>query len=198
MPGLDDIASLQSVVTKNRIYYCNGGSSFHINKPSRLHYFYTDGSTDVKGCAGRTFIQFTSRHEQQYFALSPDEKWIYMVGIGNSPVVMRFSVDGNEPAQPFIGKVEGSGNRISFVPGSDNASFNNPTGIDCDSSGRIYVADHNNNRLQVYSPEGNFLKTIPISGVTGVQVHKKTGAIYLLHTTVIQGRTVGNYQTEIV
>lgn len=195
MPGLDDITSLQSVVAKNRIFYCNGGSSFHIKKPSRFHYFYTDGSTDVKGCGGRTFIQSTSRHERQCFALSPDEKWIYTVGINaghqNSPVVMRFSVDGNEPAQPFLGKVEGSGNRISFVLGGDNASFNNPTGIDCDGSGRIYIVDHNNNRLQVYSAEGNFLKTIPIRGVVGVQVHKKTGAIYLLHTTEIQGRTVG-------
>jgi len=198
VPGLDDggITSLQSVVARKRIYYCNGGGSFHIKKPSRIHYFYTDGSTDVNGCAGRTFIKFICRHEQQRFAVSPDEKWIYMVGMTdrgdqNAPVVMRFSVDGDEPAEVFLGKANIKGNNVSFAPGSDNESFNNPTGIDCDRSGRIYVADHNNNRLQVYSPEGKFLKTIRIEGIGGVQVHKETGAIYVLHTTEIEGRTVG-------
>ncbi|MBA4386793.1 MAG: hypothetical protein C0404_02360 [Verrucomicrobia bacterium] len=119
-----------------------------------------------------------------------------MVGLGTAsaiqPVVIRFETEGDGPAEPFLGKVAGDkGKSRNFSPGSDNESFNNPTGIDCDPAGRIYVADGFNNRIQVFSPDGKYLKTIPAGGVSLIQVHKKTGAIYALHRTTIKGRGVG-------
>lgn len=42
--------------------------------------------------------------------------------------------------------------------GSDKANFIHPHGIACDSAGRIFVADCGNRRIQVFTPEGEFLK----------------------------------------
>ncbi len=198
VPGLDDsyIGTFQTASSKGRLFFCNGGGSYHHNQPSTLFYFYNDGSTDLKGSRGRQFITWRGRHTEQRFAVSPDEKWVYMVGLSgnnmNQPVVMRFSADGDEPATPFIGpKMTGKGMGAGFPPGSDNDHFNNPTGIDTDSKGRIYVADRHNNRVQVFSPDGKHLKTIAVPGVSIVQVHKNTGAIYALHRGTVKGRGVG-------
>jgi hypothetical protein len=197
VPGLDDdgITSLQPAVVRKRIYFCNGGSDFHRKSPSTLHYLQTDGSTTADGLGGRKFIAWESRHEQQRFAASPDGKWVYMVGLGggqgNAPLVVRFAVDDNEPAQPFIGKAEGKGARRTFAPGNDGQSLNQPTGIDCDAAGRLYVADAYNHRVQIFSPDGQYLKTIPAPGVSLVQVHRKSGAIYVLHRGTVRGRSVG-------
>jgi DNA-binding beta-propeller fold protein YncE len=40
--------------------------------------------------------------------------------------------------------------------GSANAEFLNPVGLCTDSAGRVYVADKDNQRVQVFSPDGQF------------------------------------------
>ncbi len=77
------------------------------------------------------------------------------------------------------------------MPGTDNESLHQPNGVDCDAQGRIYVTDGNNNRLQIFSPEGKHLKTIPVERPLLVRVHQKTGAIYVTHQTRIRGKTAG-------
>ncbi|MEX0712237.1 MAG: 6-bladed beta-propeller, partial [Pirellulales bacterium] len=42
-------------------------------------------------------------------------------------------------------------------PGSGPGQFNLPHGIAVDSQGRVYVADRENSRLQIFSGEGRFL-----------------------------------------
>ncbi len=42
-------------------------------------------------------------------------------------------------------------------PGSGEGQFNLPHGIALDSAGRVYVADRENSRVQIFSPEGKFL-----------------------------------------
>lgn len=44
--------------------------------------------------------------------------------------------------------------------GSHRGQLSNPLGVACDSSGNVYVADTNNNRVQVFTAEGHFLRTI--------------------------------------
>ncbi len=54
--------------------------------------------------------------------------------------------------------------------GSDNTHFNTATGIAFDSGGRMYVADYNNHRVQVYSFSGStpvYSTTIGVTGVSG-------------------------------
>ena len=42
-------------------------------------------------------------------------------------------------------------------PGSEPGQFNLPHGIDVDSAGRVLVADRENSRIQIFSPDGEFL-----------------------------------------
>src|SRR4029078_4326058 len=41
--------------------------------------------------------------------------------------------------------------------GTGNGQFNQPYGVAVDSSGRVYVADSANNRIQKFSSSGNFI-----------------------------------------
>lgn len=48
---------------------------------------------------------------------------------------------------------------VTGVSGSDNAHFNQLYGVDFDSSGKIYVADNNNKRIQVFNSDGTYNST---------------------------------------
>ena len=43
-------------------------------------------------------------------------------------------------------------------PGTAPGQFNLPHGIDIDSTGRVFVADRENSRLQLFTPEGEFIE----------------------------------------
>lgn len=124
---------------------------------------------------------------EMYIAVSPDGKWFYVTGLKGASlwsegeyhcVVYRMRWDEPELRAdfraPFIGEF--------LKPGSDAKHLNNPTGIAVDASGNIYVADRGNDRIAVYSPEGQPLKQIALPGAARVAVHPKTGAIYALAT----------------
>jgi hypothetical protein len=55
----------------------------------------------------------------------------------------------------------------SGVPGSGNNQFDGPMDAVVDSSGNIYVADANNNRVQVFDSSYNYLRTIGTTGSCG-------------------------------
>jgi hypothetical protein len=75
-------------------------------------------------------------------------------------------------------------------PGTGNDSFNGALGIDTDAQGRVYIADSNNSRVQIYAPDGKYLKTIKIDRPELVAVHTKTGAIYIQHTARVRGQSL--------
>jgi len=52
------------------------------------------------------------------------------------------------------------------------------------------VSDSRNNRIQVFSPDGKFLKVIQVMSPGLVRVHQKTGAVYVQHSARIEGRSV--------
>ncbi len=191
----DHHPSLQAAVVNGRIYFCTTrffpGHIFYAN----LFYLGSDGSTDVKGLAGRKLTSYNC-DKDRYLAASPDGKWMYLSGVNPmyaKPLhaVFRFLVDGDDEIQPFVGKREGGSRRAPFAPGSGNDALNTPLGIDVDAAGRLYIADQLNNRIQVFSAEGTYVKTIPVSRPRIVQVHRKTGAIYVLHSGNLKGRSVG-------
>jgi hypothetical protein len=119
-------------------------------------------------------------HLQPLFVPSPDGKWLYMTGAGHA--VLRRATDGQEPAKALIGD--------GGKPGSDNQSLNAPAGLDCDAQGRLYVCDTMNNRIQVFTPDGKFLKSIAMESPSRVRVHQKTGALYVKHAARVQGQKV--------
>jgi DNA-binding beta-propeller fold protein YncE len=72
------------------------------------------------------------------------------------------AVDGNGhfwvAMSNAVKEFEADGTVVQWLPdadpwssGSDNEHFNNPTGLAFDSAGRLYVSDHWNHRVQVYT-----------------------------------------------
>ncbi len=74
--------------------------------------------------------------------------WITDGHRGGNNRVVRFDRDGN-----FIKALGGGVDDASDAPGL----FNDPHGIAIDSTGRIFVADRGNNRIQILDSEGNYL-----------------------------------------
>jgi hypothetical protein len=121
-------------------------------------------------------------------AFSPDGNWLYttaytwMEHYGTGGVhegwlngVGRVSFEGDTPVEPFAGNIrkEGKG-------GTKPGQFRTPSAVACDAKGRVYVADNLNDRVQVFDPEGTFLKAIPVPRPAEVAVDRKTGRIYVL------------------
>ncbi len=77
-------------------------------------------------------------------AVAPDGQLYVSDGYGNARV-HRFSADGQ-----FIGSWG--------EPGSAPGQFHVPHGIAVDANGTVFVADRENSRLQLFSPEGEFLE----------------------------------------
>jgi DNA-binding beta-propeller fold protein YncE len=175
----------QVALAGKKMFFLNGGSSIDSNiAPSTIYSINTDGTTDLKGQKGRPFAW--GAHRSPRLAASPDGKWVYMVCSGGGkyyfdPVVVRGPADANAKATIFVGERR--------KPGSDNAHLNMPMGIDCDAQGRVYVADKNNSRIQIFSPDAKHLKTIRVDRPELVRVHQKTGAIYVQHMSRVKGKT---------
>ncbi len=114
-------------------------------------------------------------------AISPDGKWLYLTMYnetfaGHGGVTLwrhqvkrtRFDADGD--VKQFAGKVES---------GSADGEFNMPADVACDARGRVYVADHHNDRIQVFDPDGKHLKTMKVRRPVLLDVDPKTGEIYV-------------------
>jgi hypothetical protein len=72
----------------------------------------------------------------------------------------------------FAGKMNDS------EKGSDNDKFNCAASVACDKQGRVYVADHMNNRIQIFSADGKFLKTIATFRPSKISIDPHNGDIY--------------------
>jgi hypothetical protein len=181
----DAVQSSQPVYADKRVWFANPG--FINGSPgSFLHYVYADGARDERGVKGIVLAQEKIPHRNQRLAVSPDGKKIYLSGTGikGSPSTCVFvrALDGDKPAERFAGE--------PGKPGSAEGRFNGAEGIDCDAEGRVYVADVGNNRVQIFAPDGKLLKVIPLDRPNLLQVHKKTGAIYVLHAARVEGRSL--------
>ncbi|MCK6472890.1 MAG: hypothetical protein L6R28_14195 [Planctomycetes bacterium] len=121
----------------------------------------------------------TNRGYPRSAAFSPDGKWLYMTGYlggGNwwLPGVARMDFSGDKDPELFAGSMDVK------QEGSDTAHFKCPMSVACDSKGRVYVADSENNRIQVFGEDGKFLKSLgPVTVPIDVFVHPKTGHIYV-------------------
>ena len=171
------IGDIQPVIVGKRLFFTNQGVA-RLSPTSLLYYnIFTDGTTDEKGIAGRLFAAINGKHQSHGFprlAVSPDGARIYitnLLGKNESPpappVVLVCATEGTETTTVFAGGPD--------KLGIGNNQFSDPVGIDCDAAGRVYVADRNNDRVQVFSPEGTFLKSIPLDRPKHVLTPKKSG-----------------------
>ncbi|MDD4890484.1 MAG: hypothetical protein PHU85_11205 [Phycisphaerae bacterium] len=126
-------------------------------------------------------------------ALSPDGKSLYLAcynslsGQGNGGVAREWyhgvnvaSLEGGGKMAAFAGVMSGKD-----AKGADGAHFKGPCSVACDAKGRVYVADHWNDRIQVFEADGKFFKTIPISRPARLVIEPKTGDLYVFCWNVV-------------
>ncbi len=116
-------------------------------------------------------------------AFSPDGKHLYLTGYhwgcsyprdaGSWHGVYRLEYDKDDPPRVFAGVMKEDGD------GTDAKHFTVPTCVDTDSKGRVYVADYMNDRVQIFSPGGELLKSLATDKPAWIRVHKKTGDVYV-------------------
>ncbi len=91
-------------------------------------------------------------------AVAPDGSFYVSDGYGNSRVV-KFSKDGSFLFEwgknLFAWGKNGSDRKLNI--GDKEGEFYIPHGIDLDKKGNVYVADRENNRIQKFDAEGNFI-----------------------------------------
>ena len=164
----------------------------------------TDGSTAGLPLRGpKTALlgvggnRYTGLASPKSAALSPDGKWLYLTGYMFSrlihhtqditelkdwrhvPVVMRLDMESDAKPTVFAGRPEVARH------GTDNAHLNVPMSVATDAKSRVYVADYFNGRVQVFSPDGKYLKTIKAYRPAQVVVHQRTGEIYVFSWRVM-------------
>lgn len=92
---------------------------------------------------------------------------LYVTDSGNC-VIRKITPDGVVSAfagmMNFAGSADGTGNA---------ATFNNPRGIACDSSGNVYVADTNNNTIRKITPSG---AVTTLAGSAGTTLENSAGS----------------------
>jgi peptidylglycine monooxygenase len=93
------------------------------------------------GHRGRPALQAPFNHPADV-AVSPAGEIYVADGYGNSSV-HRFSADGRHLSS-------------WGTPGAGRAQFTTPHGIWVDPQNRVLVADRENNRVQLFSPEGDY------------------------------------------
>lgn len=114
-------------------------------------------------------------------ALSPDGKTLYLAGYmwrytwHNDSLhgVLKMNFDQDKEPELFAGSMK------QDDLGVEDGKFRGATSVACDSQGRVYITDHCNDRIQVFSPEGNFLKAIPVFRPATISIHPKSGEIYV-------------------
>jgi DNA-binding beta-propeller fold protein YncE len=123
-------------------------------------------------------------------AFSPDGKWLYLAGYhhhaawsdrtewmnGVFRIPYASAADTSAPAL-FVGEDTTKG---IAAGGTADGKFRGCTAVACDTQGRVYAADYMNDRLQVFDPDGKFLKAIPVAKPALVAVHPKSGDIFVV------------------
>lgn len=144
-----------------------------------------DGSAPKSGAIGPAFREVANTKKDWMsgyacLAAAPDGETIYISGIASQKRYKKIKWKHavyrakwtDKTISPFIGNPE--------EPGKGDKGLDQPKGIAVDGEGRIYVADRGNNRIAVFSPEGKFLNEIPVELPYMLDVHRKTGAIYVM------------------
>jgi hypothetical protein len=121
-----------------------------------------------------------SRHGGS-LAASPDGRTLYVAGYreGGAKVspdrpthaVYRCAWTDRE-VRVFVGHKTEAG------AGEDR--LNTPVGVATDAEGNVYVADRENHRVAVFTQDGRHLGALRVERPERVEVHPKTGAVYVL------------------
>jgi len=124
-------------------------------------------------------VIFVEPHYQRVNHFAPDgtlvEQWGRR-GTNNGELILPRAVAANSRGDVFLSeyttvdRVQGfrAGSREPFLsfghPGTRDGEFNRAEGLGLGPDGRIYVADSCNHRIQIFSPDGKWLKTCGHAG----------------------------------
>ncbi len=165
--------------------------SYGKNADRRLARLTTDGTSDPNGLYGPEMRTPFPMHSA---AFSSDGKWLYLAGpyknvqreFAAMPMrgvwkhgVYRMAYGSNEPPKLWLGN--------DNKPGKGDNEFKNPSWVSVDAKGRVYIADNHNDRVQIFSPEGALLKSLPVKGPAVLQIHHKTQELYCFSWTMAMG-----------
>jgi NHL repeat-containing protein len=122
-------------------------------------------------------------------AFSPDGKYLYLTGwVWNSGQryiydwvhgVGRIEFGKDGPMKLFAGSFK------QDDIGKDAKHLTVPSSVACDAKGRVYVSDFVNSRIQVFTPDGKLFKSISTPFPARVDVHRRTGEIYVFSWLLI-------------
>ncbi len=125
-------------------------------------------------------------------ALSPDGKWLYLARHNVTHaghhgrvlwhhMVRRMPYKEDGPLENFAGGVD---------EGEESGQFNMPADVACDAQGRVYVADHLNDRIQIFDDDGDHLQNVAVKRPALIDVHPETGEFYVFSWALpLAGRT---------
>lgn len=128
-------------------------------------------------------------------ALDHDNRWVYVTDASDG-TIEKFSFDGR-PLATFT------------VPGPEEGGFGGPRELTIGHDHNVYVADYTNERVVVFSPSGQLLRTIPenpapapnggFNQPEGVAVDRATGRVYVTDTfnhRIQRFSATGTFQTK--
>lgn len=92
--------------------------------------------------------------------------------------VLKMDLTGDKDPELFVGNLE------LDKSGNDDKSFFVPANVTCDKAGRVYVSDYMNDRVQIFSPEGQLLKSLSVISPSQVSIHAKTQEVFVFSSTI--------------
>ena len=82
------------------------------------------------------------------------------------------------PALPLpSGEIVNQSLRVGVVDGDENSTFGDLRGIEADSSGNIYVLDHQASEIRAFDAEGRYLRTLTRKGAGPGELTEANGMI---------------------
>ncbi len=181
LPGAGDLPAQRPVATSDgRLAFVairEGPKRYAQAGANQVLVLQTADGEPAKPFAGPVLT--TNSSTAACLALSPDERTIFATGLRDGPyrkkkphhVVYQFGWDAEKP-RIFAGELNSSG--------SDEGHLDDPRSVAVDGAGNVYVADLGNDRIAIFAPDGSWLGSIPVDSPVRVEVHAKTGAIYVV------------------
>ena len=201
LPGLGDLPRQRAVVTRDgRLAFVGiqeGPKCFAQPGEARITVIHTDGGVPKDGVLKALVHPLTDTGAS--LALSPDEKTIYATGVraGMHPCgpTGEFTCQNcdhrgatwrHTVPVPLVFACGWDADQVTVFLGRGargqrgKHELKEPVSVATDGDGNLYVADLADNKVRAFDTEGAELGEIKVTSPIRVEVHKKTGAIYVL------------------